>query len=157
MAKDLAAAAAPVIDQLLDADPDALFEQLGQRASALQDDYALGGEVQSESFEIQHLRIDVDFLALGRTVFDRWSPIAWRLVCGQEDHDKEGRQQFLDVFHANVDAKSVALALTSALAAMGVAPPLAPIIALLVVKFALEPTYEATCAAWKARLPQPAS
>lgn len=128
-----------------------LLSELGRRHDLLRARPELGGELAEGAFVTEDLASLADLKALGREVFDEWSAITWRLVCGQEKADSQDRQEILRAFKL-ADRASIAAAITAALVAMGVAYAIAPLIAWVALKFFLQPGYEATCKVWARHL-----
>jgi hypothetical protein len=91
-----------------------------------------------------------DLRELGRRVFDEVNGAAWQLLCGTNRSDAAERERILGAFGAGPTAVGAYIAV--GLIGVGISPLFAPVIASLVVRLFLKPTYEATCAFWKDRL-----
>jgi hypothetical protein len=67
-----------------------------------------------------------------------------------ERHDEAERGRLLAAFGAGPVA--IAAYITVALIGVGISPLFAPVVATLIIKLFLQPTYSATCDFWRERL-----
>lgn len=139
---------------LMQDDEPALFEALGLRAQALARDPAVAGSyAPSVTYEGRTMGALDDLRALGQKLFLRWEKAAYALICGEADEDKDDREKLVSAF--GLDAITVAAALSGLLVAhLGLAPALASVIAVILVKRFAPVAYGVFCEAWKEHLPQ---
>jgi hypothetical protein len=90
------------------------------------------------------------FERAGRRIFERWAREAHALICGNDREDAEDRRKILEAF--GVGETAVVVALTTALASLGLSVAVAGIISGLVVKRFFNPAVEEMCAIWGAAL-----
>lgn len=114
------------------------------------DDFGMSGEVVPAVRPVDELVSRDDLRQLGRRVFDEINAAAWQLICGATDRDAAERERLLGAFGAGPAA--IAAYMTVALIGAGISPLFAPVVAALVIRLFLKPTYEATCEFWKERL-----
>jgi hypothetical protein len=138
------------VSVLLEADVNQLLEQLGLRSQLVESNLDATARVLPGVLDVDELVSREDLRELGKRIFSEMSVAAWHLVCGSDAADTNDRRAFLQSFAQGPVAISAYL--TVALIAVGIAPLFAPVIAALIVKLFLKPTYEATCAFWKERL-----
>jgi len=147
--------ALPAAEKLLRADESQLYEQLGMRIRAMAEDLSI-----ASSFE-PTLRADESLMGAkeelreaGRLIFDRWQVEAHKLVCGGRAQDTADRSKLLDAI--GVGEVAAAAALSALLVAhLGLAAPLAPVVAALVIKRFFRPAHEELCRVWAKNLPRP--
>ncbi len=152
---DLSELAKPAVEELLKSDEEQLYEQLGMRAKAIAED-----PTKSSSFELQviydqaQMGLKEDVKEFGQRLFRRWNVEAYKLVCGSDYQDQESRESLLKAF--SLDGGVAVAAAPSALLVtyLGLAPALAAVVAALLVKRFLRPTYEVFCEVWKEKLPK---
>ncbi len=122
----------------------ALYTELGKRIELIQDDPTLAGKLD---LPIEPPEGIVDELSeLGKRVFRRNLRQLHRLLCGDNPDESQDRQKFQQALGVDdVIVPTIVSLLTSYL---GLAPALASIIAILLLKYFLKPTYEETCSFW---------
>jgi hypothetical protein len=137
------------VAELLEADEMRLFEQLGLRSQLVEHDFGASAEVTPGLRDVDELVSRDDLRELGKRIFNEMNSAAWHLFCGSGAGDTTDRS-LVESFAAGPAA--IAAYMTVALIAAGISPLFAPVIASLVVKLFLKPTYETTCAFWKEQL-----
>jgi hypothetical protein len=152
MAEDagVVAEAEAAVAELLAVGDAELFEQLGLRSQLVAHDLSLSTDVVPGVREIDELVSRDELRELGKRIFDEMNAAAWHLVCGSDAPDTAERRRVLESFSAGPTA--VGAYLTVALIGAGISPFFAPVVASIVIKLFLKPTYEATCDFWKQRL-----
>ena len=142
--------ARPAVDNLLEADENQLYEQLGIRARALGRAPQLAGEfapaVAFDSATMGPLETVRDF---GKRIFERLQREAHDLMCGDDDADRSDLLDAIGVGETAVAAVLAGLIVTH----LGVAPAIAAVVAALIIKRFFRPAYEEFCAVWKEKLP----
>ncbi|WP_096786385.1 hypothetical protein [Rhodobacter sp. CZR27] len=138
--------------QLLDADEEALIEEIGRRQAVL--------EITPEARDTLALDLPVagteavrlPFRELGQTVVARLERELYTLVCTQEGAPER------ETLRASLSLPQSGLVgvLTTALIGLGCPPFLAPLVAAVIVKRGIAPVWEETCRLWADRLDQPA-
>lgn len=149
---NLADQAKPTIEKLLKAEDSQLYEQLGMRAKAIADDPTKAGLFEPHVvYDQAQMGLKEDVLELGQRLFQRWNREAHNLVCGAEVQDQQDRSSLLGAF--GIDEVAVAAALSALLVTnLGIAPALAAVVAVLLVKHFFRPGYEEFCQVWKKSL-----
>ncbi len=144
--------AEPVVDKLLRADEEQLYEQLGIRAKALARDPSIAGSFDIEIlYDQTEMGAKEEVLKLGRRVFHRWNVEAHKLVCGTSTQDITERNKLRDAF--GLSETAVAAVLSAFLVAqLGIAPVLAAVVAAILCKRFFNPAYEEFCTAWARNL-----
>jgi hypothetical protein len=149
--------AEPAITKLMDIDDeDTLFEQLGIRAKAIQNNPELSGSFEpTAAYEASTMGVLDDVRNYGKRLFRRWSVEGYNLICGDDPEDEEDRKELANAFGlGNNKIASVMAAML--VAQLGLAPAIAAVIATILIKrFLLKPAYEQFCDVWKANLPKP--
>jgi hypothetical protein len=142
--------AQPAVSNLLEADPDTLYEQLGIRATALAETPQLAGEfAPAVSYDSVVMGPLDSVRELGQRIFDRWNREAYSLVCGGgEADDREALLKSIGVGQTAFAALLASTIVTS----FGVAPAIAAVIAAIIVKRFFRPAYEEFCEEWKEKL-----
>lgn len=144
--------ALPAIEKLLLNEENQLFEELGTRVRAIEQEPQLAGQFEPKfSIEVEHMGALDDLRALGRRIFDRWQQSCYELVCGSDSEDSEARTKF---FQAIGLGESTAAATLCAIlvSQVGVAPAIAAVISGIVIKRFFFPAHEEFCEMWKAKL-----
>lgn len=148
----MTALAKPVVEKLLKYDEDELYERLGMTARAMAADPSVAGSFDPIVFynepEMEYIENAREF---GRRLFRRWNVETYKLICGDDIDDMIDREELTAAFIINDTA--VAAALSSLLVThIGLAPPLAVVIASLVIKRFSSPGHDEFCKVWKGRL-----
>ncbi len=145
---DLAKQAEPAVEQLLKADEQQLYEQLGIRARAVAEDPAIGSSFRPEvTYDQAQMGLKEDVQEFGRRLFRRWQTEAFKLVCGKDPGDEQERTKLMEAFGLGE------VAIASTLAALlvtylGILPALAGVIAAVLIKRFSRPGYEEFCNVW---------
>jgi|SRR4030095_11468076 hypothetical protein len=142
------------INLLLQSDVDQLVEQLGMRAAVVAKDINKSAELQPKitAEDVKAMGIKEDLADLGNRVLRRWQRSSYELLCGGSADDAETRDALKDAFGMG-DVAAIT-AITTALIGIGLMPALAPILATILFKKFLKPTYGEFCAFWKTKLPK---
>ena len=144
--------AEPAVSDLLEADEDTLYEQLGIRATSLADAPQLAGDFAAAATYNAVVMGPLDTVRdLGKRIFDRWNREAYGLVCSGGG-DAKDRKAILDSIGVGQTAFAALLASTI-VTTFGLAPAIASVIAAIVVKRFFRPAYEEFCEVWKEKLP----
>ena len=151
---ELAEQAEPAVKKLLKADEDQLYETLGIRAKAMEEDPAIASSFEPQvTYDQARMGLKEDVLEFGQRLFNRWNAEAHKLMCGSGPEDQNDRQDLLDAFGA--DETAVAAVLAGLLVTqLGLAPAIAGVLAALLVKRFFRPAYEEFCRVWERNLPQ---
>jgi hypothetical protein len=138
------------VTDLLEADEDQLYEQLGIRAQALASAPQLAGDfappVTYDQVAMGPLDAVRDF---GKRLFNRWNREAYNLVCADDDADRTELLNAIGVGEAAAAAALAGFIVTN----LGIAPAVAAVIAAIVVKRFFRPAYDEFCEVWKEKLP----
>jgi hypothetical protein len=148
----LATLAEPVIEKLLQSNENELYERLGMIARAMAADPAIAGSfdpiIAYDDPEKEYIENAREF---GIRMFRRWNVETYKFICGDDIDDMIDRQELTAAF--SVNDKAVAAALSSLLVThVGLAPPLAAVVASLVIKRFSSPGHEEFCKVWKRKL-----
>ena len=151
---NLANQAEPAMESLLNADEDTLFEQLGIRATAIQQNLNLGSSFSPEvSYDEAAMGVLDDVRDYGKRIFRRCSVEGYKLFCGDDPEDEEDRKQLADATGIS-QGQIAALVAGMLVAQLGLAPAIAAIVAAILIKrFLIKPGYQLACDKWKAQLP----
>jgi len=146
--------AEPAVEKLLRADEVQLYEQLGIRAKAIEEDPTIASSFEPQvTYDQARMGFKEDVLEFGQRLFRRWNVESHKLMCGSAPDDQNSRAELLNAF--GVSEIAVAAALTSLLVTnLGLAPALAAVLAVLLVKRFFRPAYEEFCRVWEQKLPQ---
>lgn len=147
----LAKSAEGAVEKLLSSDEQQLYEQLGIRAKAMAEDPIKGASFDPEVvYDAAIMGLKDDVLRLGESIFNRWNLEAYKLICGSAKNDRESQKRILDAF---IDEKTLA-GYFAALFVMnfGVAPAIASVIAVLIVRRFFRPALEEFCKVWRNHL-----
>jgi hypothetical protein len=149
---NLTVLAEPVIEKLLKLDEDELYERLGVTARAMAADPSVAGSfdpiVLYNEPEMEYIENAREF---GRRLFRRWNVETYKFICGDDIDDMVDRQELTEAF--SINDKAVAAALSSLLVThVGLAPPLAVVVASLVIRRFARPGHEQFCKVWKSKL-----
>jgi hypothetical protein len=138
---------------LLQNDEEQLFELLGIRARAMADDLSVAGSFEPRVVHNSTTMGPLDGVrALGRRIFNRWNVEAHKLICGGEIDDKEDREKLQNAFGMG-DVTVAAVVSALLVTYFGLAPAIAAVIAAILAKRFLKPSYDEFCQYWKENLP----
>ncbi|MEO1083398.1 MAG: hypothetical protein AAFY88_04080 [Acidobacteriota bacterium] len=133
------------------ADDDTLFEQIGLRQSAMQRDLSVAAQLSPKVTAADGvLSAREDLLNLGRRIYKRVSREVYKILCGDGEDDRRDRDALRDALQLTDVA--LAAALTPVLISLAVPPPLAPLIAALLVRRVIVPAAGEVCAFWTEQL-----
>ena len=148
-----------LLQDLAEWDEDSLEAQLGSRTQSIGEDLT-----QSRSVSIEDLAetpvprgIMDDVLIAGRRVFTSLNPTVYNLLCtplGGEDAD-ETLQELVKILDTNLDeniAKAAGILTPFLTTNLGLAPAIAALVSLLIVKRVSKGVSGFTCDAWKKTL-----
>ena len=133
------------MESLIQANDRQLYQQLGQTVQALAEDPSIAGTYTEEVD--QALGFQDDVINLGRNLFRRWSAEANKLVCGTDADNSGMRQVVIDAIGGNAGTV-VAILAGLLVSQFALAPAVASLVAALVIKTFLKPTYEEMCQEW---------
>jgi hypothetical protein len=144
--------AEPVVAKLLKSDEDQLYEQLGIRNAALRIDPAKAGSFDPVVvYDGSHMGMKEEVRELGKRLFNRWNREGFELACGVAVEDEADRQQMMKALGLGDTAAAAALS-ALLVSNFGVAPAIAAVVAVLVIKRFFRPTFEEFCAVWRKNL-----
>lgn len=151
---DLTKEAEPVVEQLLKSDEEQLYEELGIRAQAIEEDPTKGNSFDPEvTYDGEEMGAMDDVKEIGQNIFKRWNVEAYKLTCGSESDDLKDREELLNAF--GVSDVAVASVLSALLVTnLGLPAALAAVVATLAIKRFFRPAHEEFCRVWKKNLPQ---
>jgi len=142
-------AAVTTLDKLND---DALYAELGGRLRTI------GGQPQLSAqfalpvnFQAEAMGPLDDLRAFGRRFFDRVNRQAYQLVCGSDPENTKDREKVAESMGMGKDMFATTLT-TLLVAQLGLAPAIAPVVALLIVRLCFKPALGAMCDVWKEKL-----
>jgi hypothetical protein len=143
--------------ELLELDEEELEYLLGERVKAIEEDMQIQGNFQpivsySKSFGPK------DALpAIGRRMVYKLRVQAYDLLCGTDPEDVQWRKDILDATKISSGAAVASLA-AMFVSGLGIAAALAGVLAALIIKKFVQPTFkaghEAMCEEWKKSLPE---
>jgi hypothetical protein len=144
--------ARPAVADLLHAEEEQLYEQLGLRLRAIALDPAVAGSFDpAVIYDGAQMGAKEDILALGKRIFKRWSAEAHQLLCGSGDDDAADRARVRDAFGSG-ESTVAAIVAGLLVSHLGIAPALAAVIAAIACKRFFRPAFEEFCAAWSKAL-----
>lgn len=138
--------------ELESSDEDQLYQELGIRLKAIEEDAGLAGSFSpAVTFDATVMGPLDGLIDLGKRIFRRWEKEAYEISCGPDAADQKDRQFFLDAFGLGSAAVAgyIAAGLVSSFA---LAPAIAAVVAALVVKRLFVPAYEEFCTKWGERI-----
>jgi len=141
--------------ELLSRSPDQLYELLGVRAKATEDDLSKQGFLDPAVAYSEHMGPKEDLEKIGRRMFHKLQTQAYGLVCGKDPEDESDRNKIVTAL--GIGTEAAVIALTSVLiGTFGLAAALAGVLAALIIKRFAEPTLKegqaAMCELWKENL-----
>ncbi|MEM8993299.1 MAG: hypothetical protein AAGF23_00775 [Acidobacteriota bacterium] len=146
-----AAAFHSAAEEFYGADEDTLFEQIGLRQSAMQRDLGVAAQLSPQvTADDGVLSAREDLLNLGRRIYRRVSREVHAILCGDDEDDRQDRAALRDALQLTDVA--LAAALTPVLISLAVPPPLAPLIAALLVRRVIVPAAGEVCDFWTEQL-----
>jgi hypothetical protein len=134
-------------------DDEQLFAELGTRLQINAREPQLSGQftVAAAPKQLEALGPIEDLRNFGKRFFARVNRQAYGLVCGADPENQADREQLADALKLGKEA--FAATLTSLLMAyLGLAPLIAPVVAMLIVRLFFHPAYGAMCDVWKQKL-----
>lgn len=146
--------AQPAVQKLLRKDEDQLYKELGMRQKVIaKDPYLMAGFDFDAPYDVTVMGPMDELRKFGEQLFKRYQVEAHKIFCPKEEGDKEDIDNLKKAI--GIDDAAVAAFITAAIVAsgVGIAPALAAVVAVLIVKRFLRPTYEETCKAWAKYLP----
>jgi len=145
---NLADQARPVVRDLLQADEGQLYELLATSKLAVLNDPKTAGSIepQATARDVTTQGLDIDLLNTGKGIFDKLSPAAYQVVCGDDNGDLS------DAFKAGKEVAATALAAILVAQLLWI-PAIATIIAAIIVKLFFDTAFQVVCNAWKGALP----
>ena len=149
---DLVQQTEPIVAELLRAEEDQLYSQLGIRAKALAVDPSIGGSFDPDvTYDEAEMGVLDDVREFGKRLFRRWNRELNELICGS---DPDGREERMQLARALGIGDTAAAAYISVLlvTSFGLAPALAAVAAAIIIKRFFRPALEEFCSAWQARL-----
>ena len=128
-------------------DESALIELLGIRAKLIQSDNSIAGDLSPKAtYDAKFMGPLDDIKALGLRILNRWNRELFSIVCGSSNDDKEDRNKILNALTLGEGAAIAAL--IPVLVGLGLAPPLAAVLAAIIVKRFLGTAMDTICDAW---------
>ncbi|NJD52282.1 MAG: hypothetical protein FIB07_05375 [Candidatus Methanoperedens sp.] len=151
---DLSKQAEPAVQKLLKSDEEQLYEKLGIRAKAIAQDPTKGSSFEPQvTYDKAQMGLKEDVMEFGQRLFNRLDLEAYKLICGSETEDTNDRKDLIKAFSTN-DEATIAAALSALLVTnLGLAPAIAAVVAVILVKRFFRPVYEEFCQTWKKNLP----
>src|ERR1700730_10982590 len=152
---DLAKAARPSIDKLLQSDEAQLYEELGMRVKAYQNDLSVGASFSpAVSYQAELMGPLDDLRLFGKEFFQRVNRQAYELVCGAGLKDAEDRKKLAEAFKIGPGGAAALLA-GLLVGHLGLAAGVAAVVAALIVRLFFRPAQEAMCQVWAQKLVSP--
>jgi hypothetical protein len=145
---ELAELAKPSVASLFQSDTDQLYEQLGVRIKALSQNPAISGSFAPDvSYDAQVMGPLDNIRRFGRLYFNRVNRQCHDLVCGQDSKDTEERKKVVHAFGLTKEDLGSAIA-ALLVAHLGLAPAIAAVVAVLIMKLFFRPALDAMCQVW---------
>lgn len=137
---------------LIESDESQLYEQLGIRVKAIEQNPEIAGSFDPSITYDQVAMGPLDSVRnLGWRICQRWERSAYDLVCGTSVTDEGDRKSVADSFGINGTAVAALMA-TLLVSHFGVAPAIAAVIGAIIVKRFFRPAYQEFCAFWGERI-----
>lgn len=151
---DLMKQAEPAVKKLLKSDEEQLYEKLGIRAKAIAQDPAKSSSFEPQvTYDSAQMGLKEDVMEFGQRLFNRWNVESYKLICGSDTEDLKDRKDLMKAFNSN-DEVMIAASLSALLVTnLGLAPAIAAVVAVLVIKRFFRPAYEEFCLLWNKNLP----
>lgn len=151
---ELSKQAEPAVKKLLKSDEEQLYETLGIVAKAIENDPSKSGSFEPRvTYDFAHMGLKEDVMEMGQKLFNRWIVEAYKLACGSDRQGRKDREALMEAFGFN-DEVMIAAALAALFVTnLGLAPALAAVMAVLVLKRFFRPAHEEFCIVWKKNLP----
>ncbi len=147
---NVATQARPAVQKLAQSETDQLYEELGIRLKAMQQDAGIAGSFDpTVTYNAAAMGIMDDVRAFGQKFFEKASREAYNLVCGGGLTPEE-QKKFNEALGNKVDFASWFAALLVGHLAM--APAVAAVVAVLVLKLFFRPAHSALCEVWATKL-----
>jgi hypothetical protein len=144
-------------DELLDKSPDQLYEILGMRAKAVEEDVGQQGTFEPEVAYSDHMGAMEDLQKLGRRIFAKVHLQAYGLICGSDSDDEDDRRKVIGALGIGWSAAVVTLS-GVLVSSFGIGAAIAGVIAALVINRFAKPVaeegYKGMCELWKEYLPE---
>lgn len=143
----------PDVQKLFAKDEDQLYKELGMRQKVIAKDmYLIGSFGDDVIYDVAVMGPMDELRKFGQQLFKRYQVEAHKLFCPKEEGDKEDIDNLKKAI--GIDDAAIAAVIAAVLVTnVGIAAALAAVVAVLIVKRFLRPTYEETCKAWANYLP----
>jgi len=140
--------ALPAIESLKGKTEDQLYAQLGMRDKAIEKDPSKGESYNpTVIFDGTTMGLKDDIVDFGKQLFKTYQLQAYNLACGADKSNDSDRKDLMNAFGLG-DATFAAAIATVLVAQVGIAPAIASVVGVLVIKLFFRPTYEQFCKAW---------
>src|SRR5262249_35232467 len=144
-----------VISELEKMNDEELYADLGQRLHVLRFEPAAAGQfVPAIAPTAEALGPLEDLRAFGRRYFERVERQADNLICGNDPELREDREEITRSLGLGREAFASTMT-TFLIAQLGLAPIIAPVVAVLVVRLVVQPAYGSLCDVWGQRFGVP--
>lgn len=129
-----------------------LFEKLGVRVKAMEQDPALVDSFDADpAYNAEVMGPLDDIRSFGRIFYKKLGTQCYALVCGSETPDTDERKQLVASF--GLGKTEVAAALAAFLVAqLALAPAIATVVAALIVRLVFRNALAAMCEVWKGKI-----
>jgi hypothetical protein len=140
------------VEKLLKAEENQLYAELGIRSQAIAKDLAVSSVFEPKVvYEEAEMGLMDDLQEFGTRIFRRLEQEMYSLFCKSTIEDEGDRKKLANAF--NVGENEVAAVMAVLLVThFGLAPAVAPVIAVLVIKRFFYPVYEEFCVFWGEKL-----
>ncbi len=147
--------ARPAVTSLFQSDADQLYEQLGIRSRGISADPMIAGSFAPDLLYDAPLMGPMDDLRrFGKLFFGRINKQCHDLVCGDDTKNTAERQKVVAAF--KLGKEDVGSAIAALLVAyLGLAPAIAAVVAVLIVKLFFRPAVDSMCQVWTEDLSRP--
>ena len=151
---ELSKQAEPAVKKLLKSDEGQLYETLGILAKAIEKDPSKSGSFEPKvTYDMAQMGLKEDVMELGQKLYNRWIVEAYKIVCGSDKESMKDREALMKAFGVK-DEEMIAATLAALLVTqLGLAPALAAVMAVLILKRFFRPAHEEFCIVWKKKLP----
>ena len=145
---EITLAAEPAVQDLMLADEDQLYAQLGIRAQALRGDLSASASfAPAVTYDGNEMGPMDEVIEFGRRLFGRWNRELNELVCGTSPTARKDRNELANRLGISPTAAAAYLA-GILVTSFGLMPALAAVAAAIVVKRFFQPAVEEFCDAW---------